>query len=53
MFRKFMLKETEICDIVELSSVRKLVFENADAPAAIVVFKYNLQNNLMHNFTYT
>lgn len=53
IFRKFMLKETEICDIVELSSVRKLVFENADAPAAIVVFKYNLQNNLMHNFTYT
>ena len=52
-FRKFMLKETEISDIVELSSVRKLVFENADAPAAIVVFKYNSQNNLNHNFTYT
>lgn len=52
-FRKFILKETEICDIVELSSVRKLVFENADAPASIVVFKYNNQNNLNHNFTYT
>ena len=52
-FRKFMLKETEICDIVELSSVRKLVFENADAPAAIVIFKYNCQNNLNHKFTYT
>lgn len=52
-FRKFMLKETEISDIVELSSVRKLVFENADAPAAIVAFKYNCQNNLNHNFTYT
>lgn len=52
-FRKFMLKETEICDIVELSSVRKLVFENADAPAAIVAFKYNYKNNLNHNFTYT
>ncbi len=52
-FRKFMLKETEICNIVELSSVRKLVFDNADAPAAIVAFKYNYQNNLNHNFTYT
>ncbi len=52
-FRKFMLKETEICDIVELSSVRKLVFENADAPAAIVAFKYNCRNNLNHSFTYT
>lgn len=52
-FRKFMLKETEICDIVELSSVRKLVFENADAPAAVISFKYNQQNNLKHIFTYT
>lgn len=52
-FRKFLLKETEIHDIVELSSVRKLVFENADAPAAIVAFKYNGQNNLNHRFVYT
>lgn len=52
-FRKFLLKETEIQDIMELSSVRKLVFENADAPAAIVAFKYNGQNNLKHSFIYT
>ena len=52
-FRQFLLKETEIQDIVELSSVRKLIFEYADAPAAIVAFKYNGQNNLNHRFTYT
>lgn len=52
-FRKFLLKETEICDIVELSSVRKLVFENADAPAVIMAFRYNSINNLNHMITYT
>ncbi len=52
-FRKFLLKETKIHDIVELSSVRKLVFENADAPASIISFKYNGKNNLNHSFSYT
>lgn len=51
-FRKYLLEETEIQNIIELSSVRKLVFENADAPAAIVAFKYNNQNNLNHRFKY-
>lgn len=52
-FRKFLLKEAEICNIVELSSVRKLVFENADAPATIITFRYNGQSNLNHNILYT
>lgn len=51
-FRRFMLKETEIQVIMELSSVRKLIFENANAPAAIIAFKYNNLNNLNHTFTY-
>lgn len=51
-FRKFLLKETEIQDILELSPVRKMVFENANAPAVIVSFRYNSQNNLKHSFTY-
>ncbi len=51
-FRKFLLKESEIQNVIELSSVRKLVFENADAPAVIVAFKYNDINNLSHGFTY-
>lgn len=52
-FRKWLLEKAEICEIVELSSVRSLVFENAKAPAAIVVFKYNNQNNLSNKFLYT
>lgn len=51
-FRKFLLKESEIQNVIELSSVRKLVFENADAPAVIVALKYNCVNNLNHRFTY-
>lgn len=52
-FRKFLLRESEIQNIIELSSVRKLLFENADAPAIIVAFKYNNNNNnLSHRFTY-
>ena len=52
-FRKFLLKNTKIHNIVELSSVRKLVFENADAPAVIISFNYNQsQKNLSNRFTY-
>ena len=52
-FRKFLLKETEIHDVIELSSVRKLLFKNANAPATIFTFKYSEHNNLNHLFTYT
>lgn len=52
-FRQFLLKETEICDIVELSAVRKLIFKEATAPATIISFKYNGQDNLNNNFVYT
>lgn len=52
-FRRWLLEKSKICEIVELSSVRKLVFENAKAPAAIVAFKYNRQNNLSNMFLYT
>lgn len=51
-FRRFLLERTKIYRILELSSVRKLVFENADAPAAIVTFQYNQMNNLDNKFTY-
>lgn len=52
-FRKFLLKESEIKNVIELSSVRKLVFENADAPAVIIALRYNDKgNNLSHGFTY-
>ncbi len=52
-FRKWLLEEAEICEIVELSSVRELVFENAKAPAAIIAFKYSNQDNLNNEFLYT
>lgn len=51
-FRKFLLKQSEIQNVIELSSVRKSVFENADAPAAIVALKYSDNDNLSHRFTY-
>ncbi|UYO61132.1 SAM-dependent methyltransferase [Acetobacterium wieringae] len=45
-FRNFLLERTKIHNIVELSSVRKLVFENADAPAVIISFSYSGDDNL-------
>ena len=52
-FRKYLLEETQICNVVEMSSVRKLVFENATAPAIILTFKYNQTNNCDNTFSYT
>lgn len=53
-FRQYLLRETKILDIVEMSSVRKLVFKNANAPATIITFNYNENNdNLKNSITYT
>ena len=52
-FRSFLLEETKIHSIIEMSSVRKLVFENADAPAVIISFSYADGNNLDNIFNYT
>ncbi|WP_394903323.1 HsdM family class I SAM-dependent methyltransferase [Clostridium butyricum] len=51
-FRKFLLEKTKIYNIVEMSSVRKLVFKNADAPAAVIAFKYSDEDNLNNRITY-
>lgn len=51
-FREFLLVNTEIQKIIELSSVVDLVFKNAKAPAIIVVFKYIGKNNLSNAFTH-
>lgn len=51
-FRRFLLEKTKIYNIVEMSSVRKLVFENADAPAAIISFRYCEEENLNNRITY-
>lgn len=52
-FRKWILEKAEIYEIVEFSSVRDVIFENTKAPAAVVAFKYNNQNNLNNKFLYT
>lgn len=52
-FRHFLLQKTKIHSIIEMSSVRKLVFENADAPAAIISFSYSEENNLDNTINYT
>lgn len=53
LFRSFLLEKTKIHSIIELSSVRKLVFKNADAPATIISFEYSEGDNLKNSFTYT
>ena len=52
-FRNFLLNKTKIHSIIEMSSVRKLVFENADAPAVIISFSYSEENNLDNIINYT
>lgn len=39
-FRAYLLENTRISRIIELSSVRKLVFKNADAPAIVLMYSY-------------
>lgn len=51
-FRRFLLEKAKIYSVIEMSSVRKLVFENADAPAAIIAFKYTNNDNLNCKITY-
>lgn len=52
-FRNFLLNKTKIHSIIEMSSVRKLVFENANAPAVIISFSYSEENNLDNIINYT
>ncbi|WP_407301613.1 Eco57I restriction-modification methylase domain-containing protein [Clostridium botulinum] len=47
-FRKLLLLKCKILQIVELSSVRSLIFKKADAPAAILMFK-NSKENCLNN----
>jgi hypothetical protein len=49
-FRQFLLENTKISRIVELSAVRKLVFKNANAPAIIFSFKFSNKNAIDNRF---
>lgn len=48
-FRKNLLLTSKILKFVELSSVRKLIFKKADAPAAVLLYQYSTDNCLNHN----
>jgi type I restriction-modification system DNA methylase subunit len=52
LFRKFLLTETKIIRIVELSSVRKLVFKDADAPAIILTYSFTDNISLENRIEY-
>lgn len=49
-FREFLLTNTKIIRAIELSSVRKLIFKNADAPAVIIAYKFSDQNVIENRF---
>jgi hypothetical protein len=51
-FREFLLTKTKISKIVELSSVRKLVFKNAQAPAVILSYSFSEDEPLENRFEY-
>ena len=48
-FRKFLLTNTKIVRVIELSSVRKLVFENADAPAIVLSYNFSDEDTTVEN----
>ncbi|MDR0606652.1 MAG: SAM-dependent methyltransferase [Bacteroidales bacterium] len=51
-FRKYMLENTVIEKVIEMSSVREVIFENAKGPAVIVMFKYQDKDCIKNKMTY-
>jgi type I restriction-modification system DNA methylase subunit/hemerythrin len=51
-FRKYLLTNTEIIRIIELSSVRTLIFKDAKAPAVILSFRFSDENAQENRFEY-
>ena len=52
-FREFLLTNTKILRVLELSSVRKLVFKNANAPAVVLSYCFSTEGVLDNRFEYT
>lgn len=52
LFRGYLLSNTEILQLIELSSVRKLVFKNADAPAIVLTYRFSNVDVLSKRFEY-
>lgn len=51
-FRQILLNSYKFEKIIELSSVRKLVFKNAKAPATVIIFKKNNCEYMNNKITY-
>lgn len=51
-FRSHFLRNTKIIRVIELSSVRTLVFKNANAPAVVITYKYDNNDALKNSFEY-
>ena len=52
-FRKFLLTNTEINLVLELSAVRKWIFEHANAPAAVLSFQFSAEKLRSNTIVYT
>ena len=52
-FREFLLRNTKISRIFELSSIRELLFKDADAPAVILEYSFPDDISLKNRFEYT
>ncbi len=48
-FREQFLSQFKIKHILELSSVRKQIFENANTPVSIIFYKYSSKNEVLKN----
>lgn len=51
-FRKQLLESCEILKFVEMSSVRKILFKKADAPAAIIFYRFSSEECLNHSMVH-
>lgn len=51
-FRKYLLANTKITSLIELSSVRKRVFEKATAPAIILSYSFSEESAQKNRFEY-
>lgn len=48
-FRKFFLQQFKINQILELSTVRRLIFTNVDAPVSIIFYQHSENENNLDN----
>ena len=51
-YRKWILTNTKIGKVIELSSIRKLIFNKATAPASIMIYHYTCDNVLDNKITH-